>query len=322
MNEKKGFGTAAILSGLLISGAGLLYKKFKERSKEKSKKRKEENLEKSKNSDDLYKDKVVNSPKNINNSVQEYINFKRNEKVEESYVSLKDNEIYFRGRGTGWKATNGIGYTEAAKIISGVSKCEAALNMKITYRFEYKKYEEQEKHDEEIELMKESCRREWDDIFIEITDDWNEEKGEEWRPIPGVAIYGKPDLKIIRKGGKVIIGDAKTGKQHNWHKIQNKLALFALTNSSRDKKNSNFKNDFDHHEPYATVLKYSNKEMEIEYIKNSEEIISKVDLEILRSKLKAALYSSQPKYIPNVECKFCQGLKGCKKGQEYLKLNQ
>ena len=64
------------------------------------------------------------------------------------------------------------------------------------------------------------------------------------------------------------------------------------------------------------------KEMEIEYIKNSEEIISKVDLEILRSKLKAALYSSQPKYIPNVECKFCQCLKGCKKGQEYLKLNQ
>ena len=40
MNEKKGFSTAAILSGLLISGAGLLYKKFKERSKKNQKKEK------------------------------------------------------------------------------------------------------------------------------------------------------------------------------------------------------------------------------------------------------------------------------------------
>ena len=57
------------------------------------------------------------------------------------------------------------------------------------------------------------------------------EKGEEWRPIPEVAIYGKPDLKIIRKGGKVIIGDAKTGKQHNWHKIQNgNLIIFKVIN--------------------------------------------------------------------------------------------
>ena len=314
MNEKKGFSTAAILSGLLISGAGLLYKKLKERSKEKSKKRNEDNPEKSIYHDDLNKGRAVNNLNN-DNSVQEYINFKKQEKVEEDYVSLRDTEIFFRGRGTGWKATNGIGYTEAAKIISGVSKCEAALNMKITYRFEYEKYAEQEKHDKEVEIMKASCRKKWDDILFEITDDWNEERGEEWHPIPGVAVYGKPDLKIIRKDGSVIIGDAKTGKEHHWHKIQNKLALYALTKSSREINNSNF----DHHEPHATVLKYSSKEIKIEYIENSEQIISKDELEILKRKLKGALYSSQPKYIPNGECKFCPCYKGCEKGKEYLK---
>ena len=89
--------------------------------------------------------------------------------------------------------------------------------------------------------------------------------------------------------------------------------VFRRTNLSRSD------NDFDHHEPYATVLKYSNKEMEIEYIENSEQIISKDELEILKRKLKGALYSSQPKYIPNGECKFCPCYKGCEKGKEYLK---
>ena len=66
MNEKKGFGTAAILSGLIISGAGLLYKKFKESSEKKSKKRKEDNLEKSINRNDF--DKGNRNPvNNLNN---------------------------------------------------------------------------------------------------------------------------------------------------------------------------------------------------------------------------------------------------------------
>jgi len=304
MPDKKGLGKAAIISTLLISGAGYLYKQFKKQNKRDVDSVKDEYVNDWNN--DSYWEKKSDKTKNtyekeVKTNSEEILS--RNDSKKE-YIPLL--EIKFRGPGSYWKNNLGIGYTEAAKVISGVSHCEAALGMKIRYSFGYRKFSEQKIHDEEIKVMSDLCKKEWDDLEKEIIDDWNDP----WEPIEGlkVAIYGKPDLKIFRKGGGIIIGDAKTGKKFDWHQIQNKLALYALI---QENNYSNKKN--------AVVLKYSNEDnLRINKFDKDEEIISPQDLEKLREKIAKAMVP-EPKFIPSEECKYCKCLEGCNEGTKYKK---
>jgi len=147
--------------------------------------------------------------------------------------------------GASRKSRTGLGFAAAAKVITGDITCKARIKAHIQYKLPYVELDAQlqEAHDREIRELVELCRNEYGDIVEVLVEEWNPT----WELDIGIHIYGKPDVRILLASGRIVIGDAKTGAQYNWHRYQNKVALYAACNSSETSS----------YRPESIVLKYS-----------------------------------------------------------------
>ena len=165
--------------------------------------------------------------------------------------------------------------------------------------------EVQKAHDREINEIADFCREEWEDIADIIIDDWNPR----WEFLSGLFVYGKPDIRVKRKCGEVYVGDAKTGKEHYWHHIQNLVALHAACQGSQELK------------PAGTILKYGfENDVRFDILKNGQQPLSQGQLEYFSSICLDSVRLNYSTFSAGSQCKFCPFKSICIEGQKHESL--
>lgn len=220
-------------------------------------------------------------------------------------------DIYSFSQGIYPKKKLGIGFSVAARIISGEIKCIPRIKASVLYGLPFKPMEStiESPHDVEIMNICSYAYNKYDDILEVLIDDWNPE----W-PVVGdnIFIYGKPDVRITRENGLISIGDAKTGKPHEWHWLQNKVALHAACREERQGS-----------KPHSIMLKYrSSSQTEERFLEEGEPVLSTQEISILKQSLSSFnldRFDFKLDPSPGNECRFCPFLSACKAGQEVQK---
>ena len=199
------------------------------------------------------------------------------------------------------KVVPGLGFSVAAQIIAGDIQCPVSIRARINYKLPFTEMdpEVQRKHDKEIRAILEYALSKWEDIEDKVyIDEWNPG----WTPSPGVKIYGKPDVRIHRECGGVVVGDAKTGRRKGWHWLQNKVALHAACS------NASHRGSY----PEAVLLKYSSEEVvEEQTFGLGQPVLTGDELRKLTGAIAVANGSSWPDTAPSEECEFCPFRPGC-----------
>ena len=120
------------------------------------------------------------------------------------------------------------------------------------------------------------------------------------------ARYGKPDIVIYRRNGKVVVGDAKTGAKKEWHWLQNRVALQAICQPATERV------------PFAALLKYASDDEVLRFdFTDESSALSPDEQDLLAAVLEECKHeSSRSVFVPSQEeCRFCPFSDGCPRAE-------